>query len=168
MSGEYNHLTPLDVKKKQFATAFRGFDVNEVETFLEVMTGELEDLIKKNEELKRTLEMQEKEIKENKERETSMRKTLEGLQQILAEEKTRSQEKGQHIIREAEIKASEILMESRNEKVVLENEVKQLKRIRREFLAKVGSLVDSYKKIIEQDQHSLDTEINIDTDVQII
>ena len=97
-----------------------------------------------------------------------MRKTLEGLQQILAEEKTRSQEKGQHIIREAEIKASEILMESRNEKVVLENEVKQLKRIRREFLAKVGSLVDSYKKIIEQDQHSLDTEINIDTDVQII
>ena len=53
MSGEYNHLTPLDVKKKQFATAFRGFDVNEVETFLEVMTGELEDLIKKNEELKK-------------------------------------------------------------------------------------------------------------------
>jgi cell division initiation protein len=168
MSDVHNRITPLDIKKKQFANAFRGYDVDEVETFLEMLTVEMEELLIKNQELRRTLEMQEKEIKEYKLRETSNRNTLESLQQILAEEKNRSQEKGKHIIREAEVRATEILMESRKEKSALENDVIHLKRMRREFLAKVGSLLDSYKKIIEQDEQTLDTEINLDTDVRMI
>ncbi len=97
-----------------------------------------------------------------------MRKTLDGLQQILNEERTRSEQQGKQIIRESELKASEILAKAREEQSALQNEVQHLKRMRREFLAKVGSLVDSYKKIIEQDQQSFDAELHIDSDVQMI
>jgi len=168
MSEENTNLTPLDISKKQFSTSFRGFDVNEVETFLEMMTEELETMIRKNEELKESLVKREREIKEIKDRESSMRKTLEGLQQVLTDERARAEEKGKQVIREAELTASEVLMKSKEEQSALKNDIRQLKRTRREFLAKVGSLIDSYKKIIEQDQQSLDAEINVDSDVQMI
>lgn len=168
MSEENTKITPLDISKKQFSTSFRGFDTNEVQTFLEMITAELEDLIKKNEELKEALAKREREMKEIKDRESSMRKTLEGLQQVLTDERARAEEKGKQVIREAELKASEILMQSKEEQSALQNDIRQLKRMRREFLAKAGSLIDSYKKIIEQDQQSLDEEINIDSDVQMI
>jgi cell division initiation protein len=168
MSEENTNLTPLDISKKQFSTSFRGFDVNEVETFLEMMTDELETMIRKNEDLKESLTKREREIKEIKDRESSMRKTLEGLQQVLTDERARAEEKGKQVIREAELTASEVLMKSKEEQSALKNDIRQLKRTRREFLAKVGSLIDSYKKIIEQDQQSLDAEINVDSDVQMI
>lgn len=169
MSEENTNVTPLDIRKKQFSSAFRGYDAKEVETFLGNITQELEDLIRKNEDLKKTVGAKNKEIDEIKERESSMRNTLEGLQQILTDERTRAQDKGKQIIREAELKASEILMDSKEEQAALQNEIQQLKRMRREFMAKLGSLVDSYKKIVDQDQLNLDEEIRLDSsDVQIM
>jgi cell division initiation protein len=168
MSEENLNLTPLDIKKKQFSIAFRGFNVQEVETFLEMMTLEMEDLVLKKNSLKEIVEKKDQEIREIKERESSMRKTLEGLQQILQEEQKRSEEKGQQIIREAEVKAAEILQEAKERGASLRNELQQLRRMRREFLAKLGSLVDSYKKIIDQDQKELDEELRVESDVQMI
>jgi cell division initiation protein len=169
MTEENTNITPLDIKKKQFSTAFRGFDIKEVESFLEILTGDLEELILQREDLRKVLHAKEREVEEVKERESSSRKTLEGLQKILTEERGRAEVSGKQIVREAELKASEILMQSREEQISLQNEIQQLKRMRREFLAKVGSLVDSYKKIIEQDQETLDAEMRIDSsDVQMI
>jgi len=162
------NLSPLDIKKKQFSTAFRGFDVKEVETFLEMITLEMEGLIIKKNSMKEALEKKDREIGEIKEREGSMRKTLEGLQQLLEEERKRAEEKGQQIVRESELKAAEILQGARAEEAALKNRIDQLKRMRREFLAKVGSLVDSYKKILDQDQKVLEEELRVDSDVQMI
>ncbi|NOY52454.1 MAG: DivIVA domain-containing protein [Deltaproteobacteria bacterium] len=161
-------LSPLEIKKKQFSTAFRGFDVKEVETFLEMITLEMEGLIIKKNSLKEALEKKEREFSEIKEREDSMRKTLEGLQQLLEEERKRAEEKGRQIVREAELKAAEILQGAREEEAALKNGIDHLKRIRREFLAKVGSLVDSYKKILDQDQKVIEEELRIDSDVRMI
>jgi len=169
MAEEKNtNLTPLDIKKKQFSTAFRGFDVKEVETFLDMLTLEMEGLIVKQNGLKEALEKKDREIEEIKERESSMRKTLEGVQKLLEEERKRSEEEGRRIIREAELKAAEILQEAREEEAALKNGIDHLQRMRREFLAKVGSLVDSYKKILDQDRKSIEEELHIDSDVRMI
>ncbi len=37
--GLYMRITPLDIQQKQFPMKFRGFDVEEVYAFLEVITG---------------------------------------------------------------------------------------------------------------------------------
>jgi len=162
------NLTPLDIKKKQFSTAFRGFDVKEVETFLEMMTLEMEGLIVKKNALKEALEKKDREIQEIKDRESSMRKTLEGVQRLLEEERKRAEEKGKQIIREAEVKAAEILQETREEEAALKNGIEHLKRIHREFLVRVGSLVDSYKKILDQDRNAIEDELQIDRDIRMI
>lgn len=168
MSEEQVNMSPLDIRKKQFAKTVRGYDPKEVDIFLELMTAELEGVIRKKDEYRRLIDLKDSEIKEVKERETSMRKTLENLQQILTDERGRAEEKGKHIIRQAEVKASEIIMEAKEEQVALQHEINQLRRMRREFLAKVASLVDSYKKIVDQDVRILEEEMRVDSDVQLI
>ena len=43
-------MTPLDIQQQQFKTRFRGFDVREVDTFLEQTAGAFEALQRENEE----------------------------------------------------------------------------------------------------------------------
>ena len=51
-------ITPLDIRQKRFASAFRGFHSREVEGYLELLAAEFEEVVKENvalkEELKRT------------------------------------------------------------------------------------------------------------------
>jgi len=41
-------ITPLDIQQKQFPMKFRGFDVEEVYAFLEVIREEMGDLLREN------------------------------------------------------------------------------------------------------------------------
>jgi DivIVA domain-containing protein len=39
-------ITPLDIRKTEFKSVFKGFDKNEVKVFLEMIAKEMEELIK--------------------------------------------------------------------------------------------------------------------------
>lgn len=47
-------ITPLDIQQKQFPMKLRGFDVEEVYAFLEVIREEMEDLLRENANLRET------------------------------------------------------------------------------------------------------------------
>jgi len=47
-------ITPLDIQQKQFKMKLRGFDVEEVYGFLEIVREEMEDLLRENANLKET------------------------------------------------------------------------------------------------------------------
>ena len=41
-------ITPLDIQQKQFTSKFRGFDMEEVDSFLELLREEMEELLRDN------------------------------------------------------------------------------------------------------------------------
>ena len=41
-------ITPLDIRQQQFTVRFRGFDAEEVDTFLEMIADEYEELMRRN------------------------------------------------------------------------------------------------------------------------
>ena len=47
------NLTPLDIQQQRFKTRFRGFDIQEVDFFLDQMADAFESLLKQNENLTR-------------------------------------------------------------------------------------------------------------------
>ena len=59
-------ITPLDIQQKQFKVKLRGFDMEEVYSFLELVREELEELLKEN--ITRQMEIDaELEIKDQEE-----------------------------------------------------------------------------------------------------
>ena len=57
-------ITPRDIEEKQFPMKIRGFDVEEVYAFLEVVREEMETLLRENESLKESAQRFDNQTKE--------------------------------------------------------------------------------------------------------
>lgn len=145
-------ITPLDIQQKQFPMKFRGFDVEEVYAFLEVVREEMEDLLRENASLKEQVHRAENQIKEYRDMETTLRETLMTAQQMVEEYKTNARKEAELLIREAELKADSIMKEAQDKVVKIHEDIVDLKGIRRHFKEEVRRLIESHMQMLEFDK----------------
>ena len=145
-------ITPLDIQQKQFPMKFRGFDVEEVYAFLEVIREEMEDLLRENATLKENVYRLENQIKEFKDMETTLRETLMTAQQMVEDYKTNARKEAELLVKEAEIKADTMLKESQEKVIKIHEDIVDLKGIRRHFKEELKRLIESHLKMIEFDK----------------
>jgi len=145
-------ITPLDIQQKQFPMKFRGFDVEEVFAFLEVIREEMEDLLRENAQLKENAQRAENQIKEYKDMETTLRETLMTAQQMVEDYKTNARKEAELIVKEAELKADSLLKEAQEKVIKIHEDIVDLKGIRRHFKEEVRRMVESHLKMIEFDK----------------
>jgi cell division initiation protein len=151
-------ITPLDIQQKQFPMKFRGFDVEEVYAFLEVIREEMEDLLRENATLKENAQRLENQIKEHRDMETTLRETLLTAQQMVEDYKTNARKEAELVVKEAELKADSILKESQEKVIKIHEDIVDLKGIRRHFKEEVKRLVEGHMKMIEFDKEREEEE----------
>ena len=145
-------ITPLDIQQKQFPMKFRGFDVEEVYAFLEIVREEMEDLLRENASLKEQVHRSENQIKEYRDMETTLRETLMTAQQMVEEYKTNARKEAELLIREAEIKSDGVMKEAQDKVVKIHEDIVDLKGIRRHFKEELKRLIESHMRMLEFDQ----------------
>jgi cell division initiation protein len=151
-------ITPLDIQQKQFPMKFRGFDVEEVYAFLEVIREEMEDLLRENASLKESLQRVESQIKEYRDMETTLRETLLTAQQMVEDYKTNARKEAELIAKEAELKADTILKEAQEKVIKIHEDIVDLKGIRRHFKEELKRMVESHLKMLEFDREREEEE----------
>ncbi|HEL1587150.1 TPA: DivIVA domain-containing protein [Streptococcus suis] len=152
-------LTSLELKDKTFGTKFRGYNQEEVDEFLDMVTVDYEDLV-------RTKHEQESEIKSLKERLAYFDQMKESLSQsvLLAQDtadkvKVAAEDRAANIIKQADYDAQALLNEAKDKaneilrtatdnakKVAVETE--ELKNKTRIFHQRLKSTVESQLSII--------------------
>ncbi len=145
-------ITPLDIQQKQFPMKFRGFDVEEVYAFLEVIREEMEDLLRENASLKEDMIKLENQLKEYKDMETTLRETLMTAQQMVEEYKTNARKEAELLIKEAELKADSLLKEAQEKVIKIHEDIVDLKGIRRHFKEELRRLIEGHLKMLEFDK----------------
>lgn len=145
-------ITPLDIQQKQFPVKFRGFDEEEVDAFLELVREEMEELLRDNASLREDVKKFEKQVKEYKTMESTLRETLVSTQQMVEEYKTNAQKNAELIIKEAELKADEIVRLAQERVVKIHEDITDLKGIRRHFKEEVKRLIESHMSMLEYDK----------------
>jgi cell division initiation protein len=145
-------ITPLDIQQKQFPMKFRGFDVEEVYAFLEVIREEMEDLLRENASLKEDVIRQEAQIKEYKDMETTLRETLMTAQQMVEDYKTNARKEAELLVREAELKADALMKEAQEKVIKIHEDIVDLKGIRRHFKEELKRLIEGHLKMLEYDK----------------
>lgn len=153
-------LTSLELKDKTFGTKFRGYDPEEVDEFLDIVTDDYEELVRKNHE-------QEMEIKSLRDRLAYFDELKESLSQsvILAQDtaekvKIAAKEQASNIIKQAEYDGQSLLNASKDKandilrlatdnakKVAVETE--ELKNKTRVFHQRLKSSVESQLTLID-------------------
>ena len=145
-------ITPMDIRQQQFTVKmFRGFDTQEVDTFLEDLAADYEALLKENSLLKEQLQALEERTRGLEEREKVLQETLVTTQRLVEEMKDQARREAAVIIREAEVQADRIIEASRTAEGNLQSEIISLKRTRRQLTEGLRSTVEMYRRLLEQD-----------------
>jgi cell division initiation protein len=145
-------ITPLDIQQKQFPMRFRGFDVEEVFAFLEVVREEMEDLLRENATLKETVQRLENQSKEHKDMETTLRETLLTAQQMVEDYKTNARKEAELIIKESEVRSESIMKQAQEKVIKIHEDIVDLKGIRRHFKEELKRMVENHLKMLEFDK----------------
>ena len=145
-------ITPMDIRQQQFTVrTFRGFDVQEVDTFLEDLAGDYETLLKENTLLKEQLQILEERTRGLESRERVLQETLVTTQKVVEEMRESARREASLLVREAELKGEKIVEVSRAQEATLQAEVAMLRRMRRQLMESLRSTVDMYQRLLDQD-----------------
>ncbi len=145
-------ITPMDIRQQQFTVRmFRGFDVQEVDTFLEDLAADYEALLKENSLLKEQLQALEERARGLEDREKVLQETLMTTQRVVEEMKENARREASLLVREAELQSEKIVDAARASEAMIQNEIAQLKRTRRQLAEALRSTVDMYQRLLEQD-----------------
>jgi len=145
-------ITPLDIQQKQFKVKLRGFDMEEVYSFLEIIREELEELLKENSMLKERVAILESQLQEYKKIDQSIRDTLMTAQKLVEDFQTNARKEAELIIKEAELKAENIIKDAQEKVVKIHEDIVDLKGIRRHFKEEIRRLIEGHLKMLEFDK----------------
>ena len=148
-------ITPMDIRQQQFTVKmFRGFDVQEVDTFLEDVAQDYEALMRENTLLKEQLQVLEDRTRGLEERERVLQQTLVTTQRLTEEMKESARREAALTVREAEVAGEKLLEAARTEEAVIRSEIMLLKRNRRQLAEGIRSTIEMYQRMVEPDLRS--------------
>jgi len=142
-------ITPLDIQQQQFKTRFRGFDVREVDAFLEQLAETFEGFQKKNGDLSQEVRRLELEIQGYRKREETFKRALLNSQKVLDQMKDNARKSAELLIAEAEVKAEKILNKAHNRLAQLHEDIAELKRQRTQIEVQISSIIEAHSRLLE-------------------
>jgi len=142
-------ITPLDIQQQQFRVRLRGFDMVEVDNFLDLAANEFEELLRENNRLKEEERQKTEKIQELEGAERELRNALISAQQIGEEMKTNARKEGDLIIEEAKANARKVLETAQTQAMQVETEIAQLKRQRAEFEATLRDILEMHMNLVD-------------------
>ena len=143
-------ITPLDIENKKFSRQMmNGYNVNEVDDFLDEITLDYEKLYKENVELKSSKEELNDNVGKYKTLETTLQNTLVIAQKTADEIQEVAKKQAEQIIKEAEVRAKEELQEVNNQLIMKERELEDLKKQFEVYKAKMESLLISQLELLK-------------------
>ncbi len=146
-------ITPLDIQQQQFkGKMFGGLDSEDVDAFLQMVSGEMEDLIRENTDLKEQARRVAADMDDMKQKEGDLRETMLAAQKITEEMKANSQKEATLLISEAELQAERILVDADKKLAELKNQIQNLRREKLQFETALKSLLDTHYKLLALDE----------------
>ena len=143
-------ITPHDIRQQQFTVKiFKGYDVQEVDAFLEDVGEDYESLLKETALLKEQLAAQEERSRGVSEREKSLQDTLVTTQRLAEEMKNAAKREADLIVREAELRGEKFVEEARGEEAKIRTEIQALKRMRRQLVEDLVSTIERYERLMK-------------------
>lgn len=137
-------ITPLDIQQKRFHMAFRGYDHKEVDSFLDLVREEMEDLLREVTELREFRETYDQRMSELNDREETIKNTMIMTQKLADDLKENARKEAGLIIKETEIRSQQIVGNVQKEKVKLEADIQELKRRKHHFILDIRKVVQMH------------------------
>lgn len=143
-------LTPLDIENKKFQKQMmNGYNVDEVDDFLDEITVDYEKLYKENTELRAEIERSKADLEKYKNIEQTLQNTLVMAQKTADDIKSNAQDEADNIIRNARAKMQQSVDELTKESEVRKREFVETKKQFDIYRAKMEALLISQLELLK-------------------
>jgi len=154
-------LSPHEIRQQQFSLKFRGFNVSEVNVFLEHIAEYFETLQRENENQDDEIQRLKREIQAFKKREETLKQVTLNSQKVLEQMRENARKTGELTIAEAEVTAERILNRVHNRLAQLHEDIAELKRQRMQIKVQIRSIIEAHSKFLdmgEEDARKMEEE----------
>ena len=147
-------LTPLDIENKRFTKTLKGYNVEEVDDFLDQLTLEYEKLYKENAEYRDQVDKYQKDIEHYRNIEHTLQNTLVMAQTTAEDIKSMAQKQADQIIRDAQNDARKAVDELNKEEFEIRRRLEDLRRQFDVYKAKMEALLISQLELLQDDKEN--------------
>ncbi len=142
-------ITPSDIENKQFSSAKKGYNKDEVDEFLDLIILDMEKLIRENRQLKEELSKAHVQVDKHMSSETSVYETLEAAKSLMSDIAASAERRAEILLKNAEMEADLITKEAKESISRLTEEAGRMK-------TKVEMLRGRYKNLLETELERID------------
>ena len=146
-------LTALEIKQQTFARSLRGYDVAEVQSFLNVVSSEWEHLFTRCKDQEHEIQRLNEKLQHYQKVEEALHETLQAAKESSEQRISSSREEAQNRIAKADLEAEKIVRDAQEERQAIRRSIQRLLERRHEIIRGMESYLelateslDSFKK----------------------
>ncbi|MGQ9465363.1 MAG: DivIVA domain-containing protein [bacterium] len=143
-------ITPLEIRKQEFRKSLRGYDPHEVRSFLEMVSNELENLMRENAGLSEKVKDLDAKIEDYRRMEKILQDTLTTTQRATEELREGAKKEAETIIANARVEAQRFLREAQTELARVKEETKMIEHQKLLLVSEFRGLLESYLRLLER------------------
>lgn len=155
-------MTPVDVQSHQFAHRLRGYDPDEVDAFLRIVSEDYESLVRETESQSDRIRRLESRVEELSAQENLLKETLVSAQAMTQELRASAQREADLRLAEVEIRAEKILDASHRRAARLGQDIREMRGLRTRLGEALRSAAETHIALLE----TLETDAEDDPLIQ--
>jgi len=154
-------LTPLDIHNKRFTRSLRGYDVDEVDEFLDKVIKDYEITIREKDELSNQVQDLKEKLSHFTNIEETLNKSILIAQETAEDLQGNARKESKLIIKEAEKNADRIVNEALSKSRQIYMDIEELKKQAKVFRTRLKMLIEAQLDMVSNDdwEELFDTEI---------
>ncbi len=142
-------ISPMDIQRQTFGRRLRGFDRDEVRTFLTVVAEELAALQREKDETERQFRQLEQFVNEYREREAILKNTLLTAQKAAEDIRLSAQREAETVVKQAEIQGDRLLELAQGRAHEVDRGILELRAHRTALRTDVRALISRLTHILD-------------------
>ena len=145
-------ITPLDIQQMVFKASFRGYDKEEVNRFLEELAQTIESLNRDQAVQREKIVFLEQQLAELKRTEATLSSTLLSAQSLAEDVKRNAQREADLVIKEAELKAGELIHQAGVELTDMQRDLSSLQKQRLLMVERLRASLRMFERMLEVEE----------------
>ena len=142
-------LTALEIKQQQFEKSLRGYDVTEVQAYLNLIASEWEHMVGKMRELEAQIDKMDDKLRHYERVEEALHETLQTAKDSAEQKLSGAKKEALNVIEKAEVEADSIVREASQQRQQIRQSILRLLDRREEIIGGIKS----YLEIAQESLH---------------
>jgi len=142
-------ISPMDIQRQEFARVLRGYDREEVRTYLNIVAEEVAALQRERDSLDQQVQNMQGLLDEHRQREAILKNTLLTAQRVSEEIRDVARKQSENVVKEAEMQADKLLELAQTRAHEVERGILELRGQRTSLRTDIRSLVTRLTHLLD-------------------